>query len=300
MNRQQHGLALILALMMGMVLSVVMILMQYQAKATLRLAQQAHDQVAAKAKVTSVREELIFTLTTTPLWLTGAAHQQIEALQLPKDFNLAGAAFSWHDAQIRIADSGGKISLNPLDEYGLIQLLQSADIKETAPLLDAVNDWVDEDSLTHLYGAEAPDYAIGGYPPNRPLQFVDELRHVKGFSAIDWNKIKPHLTLIGYEKTNPYFASDQLLEVLLGPTMRDRMVAERSSGEFSQELAAALRSDEETFYASKRLEIEVTAEVGDAAFSESIVLVRQPGAERISHITQRKPGVELVELIEHQ
>lgn len=300
MDRQQRGLALILALMMGIVLSVVMTLMQYQARATLRLAQQAHDQVAAKARVIAVREELIFVLTTTPLWISGAAHQQIEALQLPRDFNLAGASFSWRDAQIRISDSGGKISLNPMNEYGLTQLLHSLDITETEPLLDALRDWMDEDSLTHLYGAEAPDYTVSGFPPNRPLQFVAELRHVRGFSGIDWDKIKPHLTLIGYESVNPYFASDQLLEILLGPTMRDRMISERTTGEFSQELAAALRTDEETFFASKRLEIEVTAEIGEAAFSESIVLVRQPGAERISHITQRKPGVELVESIENQ
>lgn len=107
-----------------------------------------------------------------------------------------------------------------------------------------------------------------------------------------WQQIRPFLTMIGYELPNPYFMPEGMLPFMLGPLTAEMMMKERSERTFSQELASALRTDEETFFPSKRLEVRLRARIGDAAYSESFVLIREPGADRISHITKKQPGLE--------
>jgi type II secretory pathway component PulK len=66
--------------------------------------------------------------------------------------------------------------------------------EEADALLDHLVDWVDEDDLKQLNGAEWDDYEKDGkpgWPPNRPLQSVEEMALVPGMERIaelqpDW------------------------------------------------------------------------------------------------------------------
>jgi general secretion pathway protein K len=294
---RQQGLALILVLMISAMIAVVVIMMQYKARAALQLAEQARNFTLARAKVESAREELIYVLTTTPVWITGAAKAELELQQLPTDFNLAGTEFIWNSVRLRLSDSGGKIAILPFNEIGWRQLLESQGVESTDPIIDSIKDWIDEDDLTHLYGAEARDYAVPGLPRNQQPQFEEEMRYVLGMPEEVWHNIRPFLTLIGYEAANPYFMPDRLMPILMGPLTADMMRKERKEGVFSEELASVLRTDEETFYPSKRLEIEIRAEVGLAAYSESFILIREQSADRISHVTKKQPGYEWTEVM---
>lgn len=290
--RRQRGVALILVLMLTAVIAVVVIVMQYKTRAALNLAQQAQQFSQARAKVESAREELIYVLTTTPVWLTGAAPMELETQKLPPEFNISGTVFSWNDVDFRLTDTGGKVALIPFNEYSWRKLLESHGMKSADPVIDAIKDWIDEDDLTHLYGAESGDYDLPGFPRNQQPQFEDEFRFVLGMSEELWQQLKPYLTMVGYELPNPYFMPDTMLPFMLGPLTAEMLMKERSERTFSDELASVLRTDEETFFPSKRLEVHLRAIVGDAAYSESFVLIREPGADRISHITKKQPGLE--------
>lgn len=161
--RRQRGVALILVLMLTAVISVVVIVMQYKTRAALDLAQQAQNFSQARAKVESAREELIYVMTTTPLWLSGAAPAEVAAQQLPPEFNISGTAFRWNEVDFQLTDTGGKIALIPFNEFSWRKLLESHGMKSADPVIDAIKDWIDEDDLTHLYGAEPVTTSMRGF-----------------------------------------------------------------------------------------------------------------------------------------
>ena len=107
-----------------------------------------------------------------------------------------------------IEEESGKLNLNtvvpPSGEYGgsypagvLSRLLKRLKLP-TDELLDPLADWLDENDEPHRSGAEAgwygrlkPPYL----PRNGPLQTVEELRLVKGFTTAVFAALRPYLTV---------------------------------------------------------------------------------------------------------
>jgi general secretion pathway protein K len=61
------------------------------------------------------------------------------------------------------------------------------DPQESASVVDAMVDWTDENDLTSLHGAEAPDYNDAGregFPFNRPFETLDEVEWVMGMTRV--------------------------------------------------------------------------------------------------------------------
>jgi type II secretory pathway component PulK len=95
---------------------------------------------------------------------------------------------------------GARININVLllnnRRTELVDLFQSWKVKdeELYRLVDHLMDWVDEDSLRRLNGAEQEDYeklGFPGYPPNRPFQSLEEMELVPGMEFLmeakpDW------------------------------------------------------------------------------------------------------------------
>ncbi len=76
-------------------------------------------------------------------------------------------------------------------------LLQSLSLDPN--LTDAVIDWIDADSNTSAYGAEDIDYLQLKIPyraANQPMQSVDELRLVRGFTRDIVEKLRPLITVL--------------------------------------------------------------------------------------------------------
>lgn len=62
------------------------------------------------------------------------------------------------------------------------------DPDSSSVLIDSMRDWIDEDDLVGLNGAEDDAYAslgMPGVPPNRRFLSVEEIRHVRGAQALD-------------------------------------------------------------------------------------------------------------------
>jgi len=127
-------------------------------------------------------------------------------------------AFAVYDAQ-------GRFNLNnlvrngapsPADIAMFQRLLTSQGIDPG--LSETLRDWLDTDSTVSQGGAEDIDYLSLPQPyrsANQPLQSVDELRLVKGFSAKDVEKLRPYVTALPVPTSvNVNTAPDQVLAAL--------------------------------------------------------------------------------------
>jgi general secretion pathway protein K len=119
-------------------------------------------------------------------------------------------------------------------------------------LTESVVDWIDPDDQTRPGGAEDIDYQILQPPyraANQPLQSVDELRLIKGFTVEVIDKLRPFvIALPEASAINVNTARTEVLAALLGPSAsgsvetvtstRDRKPF-KSTGDFQVLLPAA-------------------------------------------------------------
>jgi general secretion pathway protein K len=125
---------------------------------------------------------------------------------------------------ITIVDEDGRFNLNQLidgagNAHGVTRerfrrLLASLDIDDPVALSDALIDWIDSGDVTSPRGAENSWYQ-GLTPPlackNTPLDTVDELLLVKGFTAEIVQRLTPFVTVAGVASLNVNTASQELL-----------------------------------------------------------------------------------------
>jgi general secretion pathway protein K len=127
-------------------------------------------------------------------------------------------AFAVYDAQ-------GRFNLNNLVRSGqpspadiaMFQRLLTA-LGIDPGLSEALRDWLDPDSTVSPGGAEDIEYLSLPQPyrsANQPLQSVDELRLVKGFTAKAVEKLRPYVTALPVPTmVNVNTAPDQVLAAL--------------------------------------------------------------------------------------
>ncbi|MBI3570204.1 MAG: type II secretion system minor pseudopilin GspK [Gammaproteobacteria bacterium] len=141
----------------------------------------------------------------------------------------------------RIRDAQGQFNLNNLvrngvpspPDIGAFQhLLQSLALDPN--LTDAVIDWIDTDSDARAAGAEDIDYLQMKTPyraANQPMQSVEELRLVRGFTQDVVNKLRRWLTVLPQPtEINVNTAEKEVLSALfytLPATSIDQLIAQR-------------------------------------------------------------------------
>lgn len=141
----------------------------------------------------------------------------------------------------RIRDAQGQFNLNNLvrngvpspPDIGAFQhLLQSLALDPN--LTDAVIDWIDTDSDARAAGAEDIDYLQMKTPyraANQPMQSVEELRLVRGFTQDVVNKLRRWITVLPQPtEINVNTAEKEVLSALfytLPATSIDQLIAQR-------------------------------------------------------------------------
>lgn len=126
---------------------------------------------------------------------------------------------------ISIVDADGRFNLNkvvdnlgenpnPLMRDRFRRLLVHLEIDDPEALSDALIDWIDRNQATSPRGAENPWYQ--GLPAplaskDGPLDTIDELLLVKGFTAEIVQKLTPHVTVAGVSRLNLNSAGKDLL-----------------------------------------------------------------------------------------
>lgn len=113
----------------------------------------------------------------------------------------------------KVVDNLGE-NPNPLMRDRFRRLLTSMEIEDPDALSDALIDWVDRNQTTSPRGAENSWYQ-GQTPPlaskDGPLDTVDELRLVKGFTPEIVLRLSPFVTVAGVTRLNLNSAPQELL-----------------------------------------------------------------------------------------
>jgi general secretion pathway protein K len=195
-----------------------------------------------------------------------------------------------------ITDAQGLFNINnlvrngkPSDTGTFQHLLLSLSIDPN--LTDAVVDWIDTDSDTLAYGAEDLDYLQMKTPyraANQPLQSVDELRLVRGFTPEIVEKLRPWITALPQPteinvNTAPKEVLGAVFYTLPAPAI-EQIVSQRpykDQAELAkkiQELAAG-KNVPEMFYGIKSRYFEVTVETRFGRYQRTTQALIQRGAD---------------------
>lgn len=133
------------------------------------------------------------------------------------------------NCEVQISDESGKINVNTITDdtrAGFVKFLTAYKMKELVAetITDSILDWLDEDDLHHINGAEKSYYATlqePYEPKNGPFESIEELALVKGITPQIFELLRDHLTVYGSGKININFASREVL--LSVPAMTQEM-----------------------------------------------------------------------------
>ena len=132
-------------------------------------------------------------------------------------------SFDEDELEIHVTSPKGKIDLN----YGAGEPLRRLLIglryeeKTAVEMVDRLQDYVDEDDLSRLNGAEQLDYDQSERPQkiaNAPLAHIDELSKVLGFTQRDVKCLSPFVTIFSQSSELDLRAASNTLKAVLGVT----------------------------------------------------------------------------------
>lgn len=122
--------------------------------------------------------------------------------------------------QVAILDLNSRIDLNASDELVLRAFFEGLfGERRGSELLDALQDWKDENDSPRPDGAEVEDYLAAGsvfVPPNRPLQRLDELTRIRGFTDSIANVLAPYVTIRSNGRVNINTAPEPVVAAVTG------------------------------------------------------------------------------------
>lgn len=220
--RRQRGIALIIVLWTTVLLTVI-----------------------AGGFAFSMRSEALATQNTVSVaaarWLAnGAVERAVYELAIPRQavdeaWQPDGRVHAWQEGEALIevaaVDEGAYIDLNVANDEllkGLFIKVGGLDEMAAAQIVDAVDDWRDEDDLKRIHGAEAGDYKGAGLPygpANAPFEAVEELGMVLGVTPALYARVAPFLTVHSRQSgANPRTAPREVL--LSFPNVTEAMVDE--------------------------------------------------------------------------
>lgn len=233
-TRKRRGFALMAALWLVVLVGVTGYELSVRSRSH-RLAvanslEQASAEAAADGAIETLRGELA-------LRLARPAEQRSSTGRMlpPRDpwFDLALVetdTIALGDARAvpRLYDAGSRLQLNRASESDLRRFLVALplDAGLADRLAQRMMDWRDRDSFPRARGAEREDYLRTGarrLPADADFARIDELREVDGMTPELFDRIRPHLTLLGTGQINVNTAPRAVLLSL--PGMGDEAVA---------------------------------------------------------------------------
>jgi general secretion pathway protein K len=225
--RRERGVALIIALWVTVLLTVIAAGFAYSMRTEALAARNAVALSQARALADGAVSRFTFEL--------------MRPRNANETWNSDGTVHYWQEGDTLIAanalDESGKIDLNAAPDILLKNLFQTAagvDADTAARLVDAIDDWKTPGDAKRPQGAKAPDYQAAGLsyvPPNAPFETVAELQRVLGMTPALYAAVADSLTVFSQQPgVNPAYASRTILLALPNatPEVVDAYIAQRN------------------------------------------------------------------------
>ena len=212
--RSQRGIALILALWLTVMLTVIAGGFAFSMRSEALAARNMISLSQARAAADGAVERTVF---------------EVSRNVTPDTWKRDGTVHTWKDGDIALAasatDESAKIDLNVANEALLRSLfinVGGADPDVAAHIADAIQDWRDADDLKRPNGAEEADYRAAGFkykPANAPFETVTDLARVMGVTPAIFARVADNLTVHSRQAgINPLTASRSVLLALPNAT----------------------------------------------------------------------------------
>ena len=269
-----RGIALIQVLLISAIISVFVIYIQKEARAVISLTQGLADKNEARVHLHQVESQLLFGLVT-----EGAGF----VTNRPEG-NFIGRPFEFDEkTTLILQDLSGRLPLNGFDESLVKKLLEENGLSRTHAdeIIDSILDWQDKDSLRRLNGAEAGNYN-GIEPRNAEIQFIDELKQIKGVNDQAYKVLHDVLTVHLPKFFNPAVASDKLLVAMYGDNIAQKLIEARSNGLLTENLFFQLTQgvgESATVALGDLIKVDISVRVGESIASKKIVFKLEPHTE---------------------
>jgi len=210
-RRREAGIALIAALWLTALLTVIASAFAFSMRSEALAARNALSLAAARAVADGAVERTAFELS--------------RPRNAPEVWEANGETHVWQEGDASVAavavDESAKIDLNAASEpllRGLFQSVGGLDADAAQALVEAIADWRDADDLRRPNGAEEPDYRAAGRkyrPPNAGFETVGELQRVLGMTPAVYARVADSLTVYSRQPgINPATASREVLLAL--------------------------------------------------------------------------------------
>ena len=193
-RRAQSGIALVLALWLTVLLTVLASGFAFSMRSEALAARNAVSLAQARAAADGAVERAAY---------------ELGRPRVPEAWTADGQARRWYDGNIAIVvtavDEAAKIDVNVASDTLLKSMLiadAGLDDAAAAALVDAIDDWKDADDLRRPNGAEAPEYRaanLGYVPANAPFETIGEVARVLGMTPAIFQRIAPLVTVYSHQ-----------------------------------------------------------------------------------------------------
>ncbi len=232
-GRHQKGFVLAMTLWMLAAIMVAATVFSERVRQAVSLAQQQQQHTQALLDFKATQAEIMFRLGVTPISLYGLGDEANGRSIALDNRPYRGAG----KTTVQLQDNRGLVNLNIVGDDRLLRLLAIVDVppEQRGMLIDTLRDYMDEDSLKRINGAEEPEYRALGLPPprNEKLLTPYEAKSIIGWRDLPqlWeNNRLPDLTTISSAVAlNPNTAPKEVLETLPGVTseIADAIIQQR-------------------------------------------------------------------------
>ena len=213
----KKGSATFLMVLLVMVLLTVSIGFNWLVKEYIKSAQAFQKKAEAMLKARSAYDTLIYLMLNGKFTQKEIILPQIEELPQIESIPLNGIEVPFlEDLIIKVQDSNGLLSVTTINTVALKRLLTyfEVDPQNADTFIDSLLDWIDQDDLTRLNGAEREWYSFQGLkyePRNYPIQYKEELKLIKEMNSELYSKIEPYISILPATGFNPNTAPDPVL-----------------------------------------------------------------------------------------
>jgi general secretion pathway protein K len=220
-ERSEKGSVLIIVLVLMIVSMSLALYTVSLSRDMVSTSQQLLDQLQAKLDSTSTMEKIIY-IGTTSRFSSWNIENVSANREFPRQLNLRSTPLVVGNCQVRLQDSAGRLGLWPPNPYYLKGMLRHSGLKpvEVATAFDSLLDWIDDDDLKRLNGAESFYYRLeqsNKYLPrnDRFIQSVDELALIKGWRGAVFDALRDDIMPTASGMVNLSTASDAVLSGVL-------------------------------------------------------------------------------------